>query len=93
MVSRLPEIHPITDLARDAKALVERARQRQEPIIITQRGRDAAVLVPIELYRRLEQLLTPKIMSPRLAHPEDAAKFQMEMSTLEPERDAPNAGL
>jgi prevent-host-death family protein len=93
MVSRLPEIRPITDLARDARGLVERARQRQEPIIITQRGRDAAVLVPIELYRRLERLLAPRIVSPRLARPEDVEQFRMEMSTLEPERETPDAGL
>jgi prevent-host-death family protein len=88
MVSRLPEIRPITDLARDARNLVERARQRQEPIIITQRGRDAAVLLPIELYRRLEQQLTPKIVSPRLARPEDADQFRMEMEVVSAGRSA-----
>ena len=43
---RIPEIRPISDLARDARALVARARERQEPIVITQRGRDVAVLLP-----------------------------------------------
>ena len=52
MAVRIPEIHPITDLARDARALVERVRQRREPIVITQRGREVAVLVPVELYRK-----------------------------------------
>jgi prevent-host-death family protein len=93
MVSRLPEIRPITDLARDARGLVERARQHQEPIIITQRGRDAAVLLPIELYRRLEQQLAPKIMSPRLARPEDADRLRMEMEVVSTAPEMSDAGV
>ena len=84
MAMRIPEIHPITDLARDARALVERVQKRQEPIVITQRGRDVAVLVPVELYRKMESLLARRIASPRLVHPEDAAKFRMEMTIVEP---------
>lgn len=82
MVSRLPEIRPITDLARDARGLVERARQRQEPIIITQRGRDAAALLPIERYRELAQQRTHRVVSPRLARTEDAATFRMEVEPV-----------
>ncbi len=82
MSSRVPEIRPISDLVRDARKLIERARERQEPIVITQRGRDTAVLVPIELYRETERKLTHKVLSPRLVHPEDAAKFRMEMTIL-----------
>src|SRR5438552_2194842 len=81
---RIPEICPITELARDARRLIERARRRQEPIVITQRGRDAAVLVPIELYRKLEGGLSRRVMSPRLAHTEDAERFKMAMSVVEP---------
>jgi prevent-host-death family protein len=84
MVRQLPEIRPISDFAREARALVERARQRQEPIVITQRGRDAAVLVPIELYRKMEQQLASRIMSPRLVHREDAEKFRIELSPMKP---------
>jgi prevent-host-death family protein len=76
----IPEIRPISDLARDARSLVERARQRQEPIVITQRGRDAAVLVPIELYRQMEARQAHRFVSPRLARPEDAARFTMTMT-------------
>lgn len=64
--------------------MIARARERQEPIVITQRGRDAAVLVPIELYRRTEQMRVPRIPSPRLVHPEDAEKFRMEMTVVRP---------
>lgn len=79
MIIRIPEIHPISDLARDARSLVERVRQRQEPIVITQRGRDVAVLVPVELYRTMENLMARRIVSPRLVHLEDASQFKMEI--------------
>jgi len=74
---RLPEIHPISELARDARGLIARARERQEPIVITQRGRDVAVLLPVEVYREMQQLLTARIVSPRLVNPADAAAFRM----------------
>jgi prevent-host-death family protein len=80
--SKLPEIRPISDLVRDARKLIARARERQEPIVITQRGRDAAVLVPIELYRRTERMLAPHFLSPRLTKPEDAEKFRMTVTVL-----------
>lgn len=82
-MSRLPEIHPISDLSRDARRLVQNARERQEPIIITQRGRQAAVLVPIELYRKMERLAAPRIASPQLARTEDAARFRVQMTTID----------
>lgn len=93
MLVRIPEIHPISDLARDARGIVERVRQRQEPIVITQRGRDVAVLIPVELYRRLESLMALKIVSPRLARPEDAAHFKMQMTVVETSQEEPDAGI
>ena len=75
---RVPEIHPISDLARDARALVEKARQRQEPIVITQRGRETAVLVPIELYRSMEKRRPYQMASPRLINREDSQQMRME---------------
>jgi prevent-host-death family protein len=93
MATRIPEIRPISELARDARALVERARQRQEPIVITQRGRDAAVLVPIELYRQMESRLVHRIVSPRLVNPDDAARFAPTMTILEERDRAADAGL
>ena len=89
MIFRVPEIRPISDLARNAKALIERARERQEPIVITQRGRDVAVLVPIELYRKLEARAVVRIPSVRFANPEDAKEFRMEMTIIEPPSDKP----
>jgi len=74
---RLPEIHPISELARDARGLVARARERQEPIVITQRGREVAVLLPVEVYREMQQRFTARIVSPRLVNPADASAFRM----------------
>lgn len=82
MSGRVPEIRPISDLVRDARKLIARARERQEPIVITQRGRDTAVLVPIELYRKTERMLAPHLLSPRLVRPEDAEKFRMEVTVV-----------
>lgn len=80
MVLRIPEIRPISALAREARSLVERARKRREPIVITQRGTDVAVLVPIELYREMERRLPQQVISPRLARPQDAERFKLTMT-------------
>ena len=86
MSGRVPEIRPVSELVRDARKIIARARERQEPIVITQRGRDAAVLVPIELYRQTERMLSPHLQSPRLVRPEDAEKFRMEMTVVSSSR-------
>lgn len=86
VIGRVPEIHPVSDLARNARKLIERARQRHEPIVITQRGRHTAVLVPIEVYRDIERMIVPQIASPRLVDPEDAKRFRMEMTIVDKPR-------
>lgn len=90
---KIPEIQPISELARNARGLVERARQRQEPIVITQRGRDTAVLLPIELYRQLESGSGHRVMSPRLVRPEDAQRFTMAMTVVESPGERVDAGV
>lgn len=52
---KLPLIVPITDLRQDAAAVLERLRDSGEPVVITQRGRAAAVLLSPEVYERSEQ--------------------------------------
>ncbi len=54
-MAKVPEIVPITDLRQDAAAVLERARQSQEPVFITQRGRAAAVMLSMDAYRRAEE--------------------------------------
>lgn len=47
---KIPNIVPITDLRQDATGIVKRLTTSREPVIITQRGRAAAVMVSIEDY-------------------------------------------
>jgi len=53
-MAKVPEIVPITDLRRDSSAVLKRVRASREPVIITQRGRAAAVLLSVEEYERTE---------------------------------------
>ena len=53
-MARIPEIVPITDLRQDSSAVLKRVRSSREPVIITQRGRAAAVLLSVEEYERSE---------------------------------------
>ena len=53
-MSKLPEIVPITDLRKDSSAVLERVRASRQPLIITQRGRAAAVMLSVEEYERTE---------------------------------------
>jgi len=52
---KIPEFIPITDLRQDAAGVLKRIRSRKQPLIVTQRGRAAAVLLSIEAYERSEQ--------------------------------------
>ncbi len=49
-MSRMPDIVPVTDLRQDATSILRKANASKQPVIITQRGRAAAVLVGIEAY-------------------------------------------
>jgi prevent-host-death family protein len=49
-MSKLPNMVPVTDLRQDATSILKQAATSRQPIIITQRGRAAAVLVSVEAY-------------------------------------------
>ncbi len=49
-MAKIPNIIPITDLRQDASAIVKRVAASREPLVITQRGRAAAVMVSMEAY-------------------------------------------
>ena len=49
-MAKLPAIIPITDLRQDAAAALDRVRRSREPLVITQRGRPAAVMLSVEAY-------------------------------------------
>ena len=51
---KIPEIVPITDLRQDSSAVLKRVRASGQPVIITQRGRAAAVMLSVEEYERSE---------------------------------------
>ncbi len=53
-MAKIPTIIPITDLRQDAAAAIKRARDANEPIVITQRGRATAVMLSIEAYEQAE---------------------------------------
>jgi len=54
-MSKVPDIIPISDLRQDAAGVLERVRSSRKPLVITQRGRAAAVMVSVETYQRSEQ--------------------------------------
>jgi prevent-host-death family protein len=49
------KIIPITDLQRQSRQIVSQVADSDEPVIITQRGRAAAVLLSAERYSRIEE--------------------------------------
>jgi len=51
---KLPEIVPVTDLRQDAAAVLERVRRSDQPVVITQRGRAAAIMLSPESFERSE---------------------------------------
>jgi prevent-host-death family protein len=53
-MAKVPAIIPVTELRQDAAAALKRARQSRQPVVITQRGRAAAVLVSIEAFEHAE---------------------------------------
>jgi len=56
-MARIPNIVPITDLRQDATSIVKRVTASKEPLVITQRGRAAAVMVSMEAYEHSQHEL------------------------------------
>jgi len=56
-MAKIPSIVPITDLRQDATAIVKRVNSSGQPIVITQRGRAAAVMVSMEAYEHSQHEL------------------------------------
>ncbi|MBC8463694.1 MAG: type II toxin-antitoxin system Phd/YefM family antitoxin [Deltaproteobacteria bacterium] len=53
-MSKLTNIIPVSDLRQDAAKLLKKLNNNNEPLIITQRGRAAAVLIGVEAYEKSE---------------------------------------
>ena len=54
-MARIPKIIPVTDLRQDAASVLEKIQRADEPWVITQRGRAAAVLLSVEAYERSQR--------------------------------------
>jgi prevent-host-death family protein len=53
-MANVPDIIPITDLRKDAAAALKHVKLSKQPVVITQRGRAAAILLSLEAYERGE---------------------------------------
>lgn len=53
-MSKLANIIPVSDLRQDAAKILKKLNKDNEPLIITQRGRAAAVLMGVEAYEKSE---------------------------------------
>ena len=52
-MAKVPEIIPVSDLRQDAATILKRVQDSQQPLVITQRGRAAAIMLSVEAYERL----------------------------------------
>ena len=53
-MAKVPNMIPVTDLRQDAAGALKRLKASKQPVVITQRGRAAAVLLSMEEYERGE---------------------------------------
>lgn len=52
---KVPKIVPVTDLRQNAAGVLKRLKDSRDPLVITQRGRAAAVLLSLDEYERSQQ--------------------------------------
>lgn len=53
-MGKVSNIIPISDLRQDAAKILRQIKNSDEPLVITQRGRAAAVMLSVEAYERSE---------------------------------------
>jgi prevent-host-death family protein len=51
-MAQLPEIIPVTDLRQDAAVVLKRLQTSEEPLVITQRGWPATIVLSVDAYGR-----------------------------------------
>jgi prevent-host-death family protein len=54
-MGKLLNIIPVSDLRQDAAKVLKRVRNSREPVVITQRGRAAAVMLSVEAFEQSER--------------------------------------
>ena len=64
-MARIPELIPVTDLRQDAAAILKRVESSSQPLVTTQRGRSAAVMLSVDAYEHAERRQT---ISGRMNH-------------------------
>lgn len=53
-MAKIPEIIPVSHLRQHAAEVLRGVQQSKEPVVITQRGRAAAVMLSIDEFERVE---------------------------------------
>ena len=53
-MGKLLDIIPVSDLRQDTAKIMKHLQNSKEPLIITQRGRAAAVMISVEAYKQSE---------------------------------------
>ena len=54
-MGKLLSIIPVSDLRQDAAKVLKRVKDSREPVVITQRGRAAAVMLSVEAFEQSER--------------------------------------
>ena len=54
-MAQLPDIVPVRDLRQETAAVLKRVQSSGQPVVITQRGRTAAVMLSVDAYERRER--------------------------------------
>jgi prevent-host-death family protein len=54
-MAKNPTKIPVSDLKQDASATLKRVRKSKDPLIVTQRGRPAAVMLSVDAYEKGKQ--------------------------------------
>jgi len=54
-MAKVPDLIPITDFRQDAARALKQVQRSAEPVIITQRGRAAAVMLSVEAFEQGER--------------------------------------
>ena len=54
-MAKVPEIIPVSDLRQNAAGILKRIRESNDPLIVTQRGRAAAVMLSVKSYEQVDR--------------------------------------
>lgn len=82
-VDLLRSVVPISGMAPALAALIRRSREERHPIVITQKGSPTAVLLALDLFEEMRQMVDPTRRSPVSASAE--SEPESEPSTVSPD--------